>query len=370
MADLPEPEFFDKRDLEVIRAECIARFEQVASRPLEPTQVERLIIDLIAYREHLLREQGQDAAKLNLWRYTRFPMGDLIAEVLGEGRLAAKPAKTVFAVTLVNGPEDEDVILPEGMRVRSKDGKVVFTVDDEHVILSGGTELSGIAATCTEAGPIGNGYVPGQVTEIVDGFPVELEIANTNTTAGGVAEETTDRMRERVPLAVKAFSVAGPEPAYERHALSAHVGVLDVAVSNPAPGVVRVTLLVAPDADEEEAVAAVEHALHDEDVRPITDTVNVDVAGPVDYELAATIEIVRGAKWSAVLPLLSAAWELYQTQRSVKLGTPPVVSQIYKVLSVAGVYRVTLTSPSELAVGPDEWARCTDTTFTFGGVEP
>ena len=62
MTTLPEPSFLD-RDGPAILRESIERFEALAGRPLEPSQVERVLIDLIAYRELLVRIAVQEAAK-------------------------------------------------------------------------------------------------------------------------------------------------------------------------------------------------------------------------------------------------------------------------------------------------------------------
>ena len=296
-------------------------------------------------------------------------MIDYLAEIINATRLDAKPSTALFNGTIP--VQATDVTLPQGLQIRSKDGKVIFALDQEQTIIAGQTTLPADAqCTCTVAGPLGNDYVAGQISDLVAAFPIALTFANTTTSAGGTAQESTERMRSRIPGAVRAFSVAGPKAAYVFHALSAHPGVLDVAVSNPSPGLVRVTCLVDPDATEADVLAAVTTGVNDEDVRPITDTVSVDAAVAVDYALDATIVIKKGAKWSDVLPLLSAAWDAYQLSRSLTLATPPIVSQIYSALSVAGVYQVTLTSPSGVVVGADEWARCTGATFHFGGFEP
>ena len=66
--DLPEPSFVD-RDPAPIVAEIVAWFEAETGRTLYPAQVERLYTNIVAYRETLIREAIQDAAKQNLLRY-------------------------------------------------------------------------------------------------------------------------------------------------------------------------------------------------------------------------------------------------------------------------------------------------------------
>ena len=55
--------------------------------------------------------------------------------------------------------------------------------------------------------------------------------------------ETDDRFRRRIQLAPEAFSVAGPEGAYQYHALTVAPWARDVSAISRRPGVVRVTVL-------------------------------------------------------------------------------------------------------------------------------
>ena len=85
---LPEPDFIE-RDPAKITREMIATYESLTGKTLYPAQVERLLIDLIAYRESLVREAFQDGAKLNLVRYSRGVILDNIGENVGVQRVAA-----------------------------------------------------------------------------------------------------------------------------------------------------------------------------------------------------------------------------------------------------------------------------------------
>ena len=77
---LPEPSFVD-RDVDKIVSDIVAQFEAETCRTLYPAQVERLQTNIIAYRESLIREAIQDAAKLNLLRYSRKPVIDMLGQI-------------------------------------------------------------------------------------------------------------------------------------------------------------------------------------------------------------------------------------------------------------------------------------------------
>jgi len=73
MKELPEPKFIET-DQQAVLESCIQEYENLTGRTLYPAQSERLLINLIAYREHLVRVGIQEAAKQNLVRYANAPM--------------------------------------------------------------------------------------------------------------------------------------------------------------------------------------------------------------------------------------------------------------------------------------------------------
>jgi phage-related baseplate assembly protein len=83
---LPEPSFVT-RDPEAVTAEMVASWEATAGKTLYPGQVESLLIDLIAYRESLVRIAIQEAAKQNLVAYAIYPMLDYLGQLVGVQRI-------------------------------------------------------------------------------------------------------------------------------------------------------------------------------------------------------------------------------------------------------------------------------------------
>ena len=89
---LPAPVFVndaDGTDPNLILAEMIAAFESSSGRRLQPAQVERLLIDLYAYRESLVRNAVQYAAQQNLLAFAIFPMIDYLGGLVGVTALAS-----------------------------------------------------------------------------------------------------------------------------------------------------------------------------------------------------------------------------------------------------------------------------------------
>ena len=54
MTQLPEPNFID-RDPELITKEWVELYEKKSGKVLQPAQIERLMVDVGAYRETILR---------------------------------------------------------------------------------------------------------------------------------------------------------------------------------------------------------------------------------------------------------------------------------------------------------------------------
>src|SRR5260370_10787869 len=102
---LPPPIFVndvDGLDPNNILADMIAEFESASGRILQPAQVERLLINLYAYRESLVRNAIQFAAEQNLLAFASFPMIDYLGQLLSVSRLASQPAVTTIQFTLTS----------------------------------------------------------------------------------------------------------------------------------------------------------------------------------------------------------------------------------------------------------------------------
>lgn len=181
--------------------------------------------------------------------------------------------------------------------------------------------------------------------------------------------ETDDRLRARVRLAMEGLSVAGPEGAYVFHALSADARVSDVAVTSPSPGEVVVTVLSAegdgvPAAD---LLAAVETALTDEDVRPLTDAVTIQAGTKIEYQVSAVLDLYQGPDAAVVRQVAEDSLAAFVVGQR-RLGEPVTIDGLHKALRVDGVRKVTLTAPTA-AIEPaaDHYAHCTAITVSIGG---
>lgn len=109
--------------------------------------------------------------------------------------------------------------------------------------------------------------------------------------------EGDERLLRRFRLSLEALSVAGPEGAYEFHALSADPRVQSVTITTPEPGTVRLVVVGGDNADglpDAALIEKVKGALDDALKRPLTDTVEVLAARNICYQVAVTIHVEQG----------------------------------------------------------------------------
>jgi phage-related baseplate assembly protein len=183
---------------------------------------------------------------------------------------------------------------------------------------------------------------------------------------GNVTSETDDRLRLRAQLAPDAFSCAGPGNAYIYFAFSADLRVADASAFSPAPGNVVVTIYSTDNggAASPDLLAAVSAALNADDVRPLTDVVEVQGAQVQHYLIAATVTLYPGPDASAVTTAITNALTAY-TQNVQRLGYGITLAGMYGALDQAGVQNATIQSPvTDVAGDPYKINVCDAVTVT------
>ncbi len=374
---LPPPLFVndtDGLDPNAILADMIAAFESAAGRTLQPAQVERLLINLYAYRESLVRNAIQYAGEQNLLAFANFPMLDYLGQLLGVVRLASQPATTILRFTLAAALTVQFTI-PAGTLAGTGDGRFAFATDLPLLIPAGSTAAS-VSATATTPGPDANGYLAGQVNVLLNPNASIAGVSNTSVTTGGAAPETDDHLRARIQAAPNQFSVAGPAGAYRFFALGADPAIVDVQVLSPAPGQVSVYILTGPITVQPAAapnnagiagatlLSKVATVLSSDTVRPLTDTVSVLAVSEVDYQIAGTVTLYSDADPVATMAAANAAAADFAIELASKIQRDIVPSQIVAALSVPGVYEVALTTPAYTQLQTGQWANCTAISLT------
>lgn len=365
LVDLGTPQFVE-RDPQQVVADMVSQYELMTGRTLYPAQVERLLVDLVAYRESLTREAIQDAALLNLVSFSRAPFLDYLGELLGCRRLGRTSARTLLRFDF-GAPLQFEVRIPQGTRAQTADGRFVFATAAD-VLAGAGTSAAEAWAEAELPGTLANGIAIGQVSVLLD--PVEsATAANISIVYGGADGEDDERYRARVRLAAER-PACGTLAAYRYHAMTAHQEILDVAVTSTQPGVVRLSALDANGPAADALLEALRAAVTRDDVRPLTDQVVIVPAQPMGYSVQARLTLRRGALAADVYAQALAAAQSLSASLARRLGADVVRSQIIERLqSVPGVHSVELLQPgTDMDVPAHEVAQCTAIDVTVAGV--
>lgn len=351
-------------DLQTILADTIARYERDSGKTLQPAHIERLLINVYAYREALTRQQVNESYRQQHVRFATGLMLDLCGDDVATPRLEASAARcTIRFSAALSG--SQTAYIPAGTEVAV--GEVVFATI-EAAELSAARQQADLQAVCTQSGAAGNGWSVGQISSLLTVFSDGLDIkaANISVPTGGADSEPDEAYRERILLAPESFSVAGPIGAYEYFARRVNPTICDVHVDNAKSsdgtaigGTIQVTVLTKNGLPSAELLQQVQKALSNERIRPLCDTVSVIAPTTVDYALDAELILFTGANAAETVAAAERAWMVYETARREKLGKDIVPLDIQTALKVNGVYNVVLNNLPLKVVDAWQWARCT-----------
>ncbi|NKJ02810.1 baseplate J/gp47 family protein [Novosphingobium sp. SG707] len=179
--------------------------------------------------------------------------------------------------------------------------------------------------------------------------------------------ELDEPYRYRIQLAPDAFSVAGPESAYEYHALSADSTIADAKVTSPSPGVVLVSILskTGDGTASADQIANVEAALAG--ARPLTDQVIVRSATIVPYTITAAITLFDGPDGDVVIAAALAGAQSF-VAAARRIGRDINRASIFAAIGVAGVSNVALSSPAaDMPMDDTHCGHCLAINLTVAG---
>lgn len=364
MTNLPEPNFIE-RDAEKITAEWIALYEEKTGKTLQPAQLERILIDVGAYRENLLRIKIQEVAKTNLLNYASIDVLEHLGELVGVKKLDGKPAKTIFRFE-IDDILDFDIFIKAGCEIETTDGEYIFKTDEDINLKAGNLSVD-VNGTCTTTGAGANNYVINSVTNLLTPIDYISTVYNTHITYGGADEEDKESLRERIRLAPESYSNAGSKGAYKFHTLSAHQSVIDVEVMSSSAGVVDIYPLLNTGNPNSEMIQLITDYLSSEKVRPLTDKVVVHSPQKVNFNINAILYLYIDADENSVRQLVNEQLEKYKKELSSKLGKDIVPTQIIAILnSIYGVYKVELVTPAFQKLSKNQWASLENIEITIG----
>ena len=372
----------------------IAAYEAICGVKVWPASPERLFIawvESVIVKERVLTNW---TGNQNIPSRADGTNLDALAElVYTKERPAAKPAECTVRFTITKA-QTSAVIIPAGTRVTGKNtyGKLWWATDADISIPAGSLNADG-KAVCMTPGAVGNGIVPGKIDVPVDLWDYMDGCENITVTDGGADAATDEEFYELMRQSMEAFSVAGPRGAYKYHAMQVSTELADVLAVNPkkdedgneidGAGLVEIFALdKSGNAASETMKAAILEACSADTVRPLTDHVSVKDPVAVNYAINLTYWLPRNSEQggAAIIAAVNEAVENFKIWQSTKIGRDINPSVLTHMLMECGIKRCAVTSPvfTELSDGSfldpsdyrkPEYAVCTGTTVTNGGVE-
>lgn len=342
-------------------------YETLSKKPLQPAHAEQLMINSGSYEVYLQALRVQSAALQNLVQYATYPVLDEKCREFGVIRLPEQSAGCKATAVLIAG--HNDLVIPAGTRIQSQDGVATFLLEEAVPVASGVNSVI-VDLVCDTPGVVGNGYIPGKISNILDPQAYLVSITNNDETYGGSDIEADDSLRDRLYDSLNAFSTAGSKAAYRYHTKTASQLIIDVeVVGNPDTGVVTVYPLVATGPTPQEILDAVNAKLSPEDMRPINDTVAVVSPSFINYTINLGLTLYSSADPVATLAQAYAKVNSLKTATSRKLGIDAVVSQIRSAALIQdSVYDVNVISPvANVVVNRTQVAFCIGVNISVTG---
>jgi phage-related baseplate assembly protein len=369
-------------DSETIKNKIINDTEKTFGETLSPGDERRIFLLQEVPIIVGLKNDINNTGKQNLLRYATGAVLDEFGNRVNTPRNSADYAITTFRYTL-SATRTEDTPIAAGKRA-TPEGELQFATVSDLVIPAG--QLTGdVKAKATKTGKKYNGFIPGQIKNIVDTIPYVASVTNIDTSSGGADIESDDDginvwsgYRERIRQAPSGFSTAGPADAYAYWAKSASSNIKDVVVTFPSGGHVLITVLMSDGQMPLQTILdAVLAACNNRKRRPMTDYVTAAAPTQVTYNIDLTYYIssenqaLEASIKSAVEGSGGAietykAWQCSGLGKTIKSINP---DELRVLVKAAGASRMVLTSPIYTALNDTEVASIGTITVTYGGLE-
>jgi len=368
MSDRP---IFTETAPAAVEAEVMALWADLTGKSLPPGAAERLMLNLITYREAIQRIGRQWGFEQCLVNYAQSDRLDELAVLVGVERLPAQPSVVTLLVTL-DPPKPTALVMPAGTLAIA--GTLEFATDAE-LIISAGDTFGITTATCTTSGLATNGVEIGAVTTLSPAI-AGVTVTNLTISSGGVDIELDERLRIRTKEAPHTFTTAGTRGQYQALVRSASQAIIDIAIVQPynaQGGLMRLYLdiyiLTAEGAPSDELAALVQSTFDRDDLLPICDMPTVRKPVAISVVLNLVVVVLDGYGAAEVEARVTEALAVYVADRRSRLGADIVRSQIMAAVTIEGVYSTEIFSPpTDITVAPSQWADVSVSALSVAGL--
>ena len=372
--NLPDISFIDNMTLEKLLGEMIndylIKYEELTGKKITLGKADpnRLILYACALQIYQGYQFIDRTGKQNLLKYSYGDFLENLAALKGITRNQAQPAKVTVRFTL-SEVRTSAIPIPEGTRVAA--GEVYFEAREYNEISPGDTDID-IEMICTQDGEIGNGFIAGEITTLVDPIGYIESVENITVSAGGSEIETDENFAERIFLAPSSYSTAGPDEAYKYWAKTYHQDIADVEVTSPGASEIDIRIILQDGAIPDSTILqGLENFFKDKQIKPLTDLVTVSAPDIVEYSIEATYYINKSNTSNAntIQANVEEAVRNYIEWQNTRIGRDINPSELIRMMMAAGAKRVELTNPIFTAITNTSIAKLTSQTIAYGGIE-
>jgi len=293
-----------------------------------------LVLRAFSYRELQLRALFNALAKaFFLSTATGSDLDNLAETLYGLYRLkGAKPyADMEFSLTSIL---PYDMLIPKGFELVDETGTHFAKLLNDVVIKAGELKATGVIEL-QEYTASSNVKTEIQVSPLP-----YVQVKQLGDFVNGSNPESDEDFKERIRLSFANKSTAGSAMTYKAFTFQADERVEDVKVLSPSAGVVDV-VYYSPEADDL-MQERIENTLNADDVRPLTDKVQVKKANEVTFDVTGEITIKRSVDASSVyVEAINSLKTL-----TFKIGEDVSLAKIIHLLMVDGVIDVILANPA------------------------
>lgn len=374
--DLPEISFIDDITFDEILEEMISDYESFYEEKtdqkitLRPGDKEYIHIRIEAAQYYQMYLKLDNSAKMNLLKYSK---GDFLKH-LGAFKktfIDQPKAAIVTARFTLSGVRKDVIYIPAGTRITA--GDAIYFETDEYAEISAGAEYVDIPCTCQTVGTVGNDYIVGQISTIVDPVPYVAAVSNITKSEGGTGEESEESFRERIFLAPSSYSTAGPADAYEYWVKQYNSAAIeDVKIHEPEEAIVDIRILLKGGEIPSQTFCDGALAyLKENPIIPLTDNDQVAPPDIVNYKLKATYYIARSNinNIASIQESIEGAKETYLNWQKTKIGRDINPDALTEFVRAAGGKRVAIESPVFTRIPETSIAIESEVEFVYGGVE-
>lgn len=372
----PEHQFIETDASSIVTA-LVSMYEKTTGTTLRPASPEMQFVywvsNIITHERVLNNYTGNQ----NVPSRAEGENLDALAELTySKIRPEAKAATCTVRFT-ISKAQSSAVLIPAGTRVTDTSGTLTWATIEDIYVPIGATSVD-TQVRCLSAGIQGNGYAVGQICALVDLYDYCADCTNITASEGGADRATDDEYYELMRSSMDAYSCAGARGGYIYWAKQVSTEIADVAVNSPAPGVVKIYVLMqGGQLAGTEMKNKVLAACNADEVRPLTDQVSVADAEIVSYNVNVTYYLHANGQKSAaeIAAAVQDAVAKYTQWQCAKLGRDITPDELQAYLYQTGVKRIQLTAPTYTALRDGrgstvpQVARVGTITITNGGYE-